>query len=522
MPAAGVLGDRPEQDDPLTIGHLAQVPRRFPSRGEERSRCTGRTPDGRSWTRGGEQAGRRRRPLGARRPGAPGGLARRLHRPPRRGGVARRAGAGRGERGRRRARRLRGPAAAAGRRPRGALGRTGGARPRRAHRRGAPGAPRGIRRRGLRGVETVGLADRVPPRPRPRRRRRLVAAPLRPPARGAGAHRPRRGRGRGGGGAPPRRGLARRRGRRRRPPRRRRRPRRPSPRLPASAARTAAPRRARSPQTGARGLPPPLPGGVDPGGRAGSRGGGLGSRPVVRPLRRAAAPALVAVLLAGCGGGGGPADNGEGSRQATQILKDTVAALRGAEAVHMYGSIPTSGATFGIDLRYNRSGNLMGTITIGGVTASVVVTGGHSYLKGRALFAKYAGDQVAAVIGDRWVAVPAGAGPGGDIVESLSTFTDFGKLADALSMPSGGAVTKGASTTVDGRAVVSLRDADSILYVATTGKPYPVEIKPDVGSQALHFDGWDVAVDVSAPRDVLDFSSLGGATGSSPTPSASP
>jgi len=243
---------------------------------------------------------------------------------------------------------------------------------------------------------------------------------------------------------------------------------------------------------------------------------------VVRPLRRAAAPALVAVLLAGCGGGGGPADNGEGSRQATQILKDTVAALRGAEAVHMYGSIPSSGATFGIDLRYNRSGNLMGTITIGGVTASVVVTGGHSYLKGRALFAKYAGDQVAAVIGDRWVAVPAGAGPGGDIVESLSTFTDFGKLADALSMPSGGAVTKGASTTVDGRAVVSLRDADSILYVATTGKPYPVEIKPDVGSQALHFDGWDVAVDVSAPRDVLDFSSLGGATGSSPTPSASP
>src|SRR5437879_6414738 len=59
MPAAGVLGDRPEQDDPLTIGHLTQVPRRFPSRGEERSRCTGRTPDGRSRTRRGAQAGSR-------------------------------------------------------------------------------------------------------------------------------------------------------------------------------------------------------------------------------------------------------------------------------------------------------------------------------------------------------------------------------------------------------------------------------------------------------------------------------
>jgi hypothetical protein len=231
---------------------------------------------------------------------------------------------------------------------------------------------------------------------------------------------------------------------------------------------------------------------------------------VIRPARRALAPLLLTAALAGCGGGT-PPGNGEGAKQASQILKDTVAALRGAEAVHMYGSIPSSGESFAIDLHYNRSGNLMGTITIGTVTAGVVVTGGHTYLRGRALFAKYAGDQVASVIGDRWVAVPSGSGPGGDIVDSLTTFTDFGKLADALSMPSGGAVTKGPTTTVD-----------STLYVATTGKPYPVEVKPDTGNQALHFASWDVPVDVSAPRDVLDFSSLGGAVGPGPTPSSGP
>jgi hypothetical protein len=242
---------------------------------------------------------------------------------------------------------------------------------------------------------------------------------------------------------------------------------------------------------------------------------------VVRPLRRTAAAASVTALLAGCGGGG-PTDNGEASKQASQILKDTVAALRGAQAVHMYGTVPSSGESFGIDVRYNRSGNLTGTFTLGGVSADVVVTGGRSYLKGKALFSKFAGAQVAAVIGDHWVALPAGAGPGSDIVESISTFTDFGKLADALSMPSGGAVTKGASTTVDGQAVVALRDADSTLYVATTGKPYPVEIKPDTGSQTLHFASWDVAVDVSAPHDALDLSALRGALGSSPTASPSP
>jgi hypothetical protein len=244
--------------------------------------------------------------------------------------------------------------------------------------------------------------------------------------------------------------------------------------------------------------------------------------PVIRPARRALAPALLTALLAGCGGGGAPADNGEAAKPASQILKDTVAALRTAEAVHMYGSIPSSGETFAIDLHYNRSGNLMGTITLGAVIASVVVTGGHTYLKGKSLFAKYAGDQVAGLIGDRWVAVPAGSGPGGDIVDSLSTFTDFGKLADALSSPSGGTVTKGPATTVDGQPVVALRDADSTLYVATTGKPYPVEVKPDTGGQALHLAAWDVHVEVSAPRDVIDFSALGGAVGPGPSPTAGP
>ncbi|HEX6492102.1 MAG TPA: hypothetical protein VF112_01250 [Candidatus Dormibacteraeota bacterium] len=243
---------------------------------------------------------------------------------------------------------------------------------------------------------------------------------------------------------------------------------------------------------------------------------------MIRPFHLVPALALLSALVAGCGGGGGPADNGEAGKPAAQVLKDTVAALRGAESTHLYGSIPGGGETFAIDVRYNRSGNLTGTFTLGGVTADVVVTGGHSYLKGRALFAKYAGAQAAAVIGDKWVAVPAGAGPGADIVESISTFTDFGKLADALSMPSGGKVTKGATTTVDGQAVVSLRDADSTLYVATTGKPYPVEVKPDTGGQALHFASWDAAVDVSAPHDVLDLSALGGALGSGPTPTPTP
>jgi hypothetical protein len=229
------------------------------------------------------------------------------------------------------------------------------------------------------------------------------------------------------------------------------------------------------------------------------------------------------MFLAACGAGGdsGSSDNGEASRPAEQILKDSVAALRTAETVHMVGELPAAEENVGLDLHLDRSGKVQGTMTLGTVTAGLVVTGGRTYLKGRGFFAKYGSDQAASAFGDHWVAMPAGPGPGTDIVQVLSDFTDFNKLADVLASPTGGAVTKGATNTVDGRSVVALRASDSTLYVATTGRPYPVELKPDAGSKPLHFMSWDASVNVEAPRDPLDFTAALSATpsrGASPTP----
>ena len=59
-----------------------------------------------------------------------------------------------------------------------------------------------------------------------------------------------------------------------------------------------------------------------------------------------------------------------------------------------------------------------------------------------------------------------------------------------------------------------IRDAsdNSKLYVAATGKPYPVAI---VGSKkgqsgAVTFDDWNKSVSLSAPSDALDISQFGG------------
>ncbi len=57
----------------------------------------------------------------------------------------------------------------------------------------------------------------------------------------------------------------------------------------------------------------------------------------------------------------------------------------------------------------------------------------------------------------------------------------------------------------------SLAD-DSKLYVAATGKPYPVAIVGDKKGQsgAVTFDDWNKSVSLSAPSDALDISQFGG------------
>jgi hypothetical protein len=68
--------------------------------------------------------------------------------------------------------------------------------------------------------------------------------------------------------------------------------------------------------------------------------------------------------------------------------------------------------------------------------------------------------------------------------------------------------------TYKGRQVVALRSPGdgSKLYVAATGKPYPVAI---VGNKkgrsgAVTFDDWNKPVSLSAPSDALDISQFGG------------
>ena len=92
----------------------------------------------------------------------------------------------------------------------------------------------------------------------------------------------------------------------------------------------------------------------------------------------------------------------------------------------------------------------------------------------------------------------------------MSSLTNLHRLIDAA-LASHGTLKKTATTTVKGKKVVGLTDQSQggTLYVATTGKPYPVEIaKSGAGGGTLSFDRWNQAVSIAPPANAIDLAQL--------------
>ncbi len=234
-------------------------------------------------------------------------------------------------------------------------------------------------------------------------------------------------------------------------------------------------------------------------------------------------PSLLALLaavllLAGCGGGSknatpGPpppaASNGEASKSANQVLADAKAAATHASSLHLSGHIVAGGTPISLDFTAGKQG-ATGTMSTHGLSFDFVRVGKKLYIKGSDAFYKhFAGSGAAQLLHGKWL---EGSATSGKLAE-LGGLTSSGAIFGSISSSHGKLVNEGAKT-YQGQSVVAIKDATKggILYVAATGKPYPVAIvgtkKGQVG--AITFGNWNAPVSVSAPKNAIDISQFGG------------
>lgn len=212
--------------------------------------------------------------------------------------------------------------------------------------------------------------------------------------------------------------------------------------------------------------------------------------------------ALAAVVLAGCGGSS--STNGVESKSPTGILEAAKKAAEGASSVHVVGSVENAGTLISLDLRIQQGKGAKGTISEGPLSFELIKVADSVYIKGSsAFYSHFAGGEAAKLLQGKWLQAPASSGE----FQTLGGLTDIHTLLGTVQ----GTLAKGDTTTVAGHKVIAVKDTTKggVLYVATTGKPYPIQIaKNGSGGGKVNFEDWNAAVSISAPSSAVNIEKL--------------
>lgn len=216
---------------------------------------------------------------------------------------------------------------------------------------------------------------------------------------------------------------------------------------------------------------------------------------------------MVLSLALGSCGSSGPASNGIASKSPQAILSAVSTTVAGLHSAHVAGAITSNGQHIALDLSVVNGQGGTGSMSVNGASFKIVTVGQEAYINGSAAFWRMAGggSSAAALLSGKWL-----KGPTSGQLGTLADLTSIGKLFNDL-LSSHGPLVKGQITTVRGMKVVPLTDRTKggTLYVATTGKPYPIEIfKRGAQGGQVTFDRFNQPVSLTAPAGAISMSQL--------------
>jgi hypothetical protein len=225
----------------------------------------------------------------------------------------------------------------------------------------------------------------------------------------------------------------------------------------------------------------------------------------IRHVTSAVSALLIATAIAACGGGS--SDNGVASKSPDQIVSSVKSAVAGVNSVHVSGSVTSSGVPITLNLNLVSGKGGQGTMSQNGLSFQIVALGQDVYINASpAFWEHYAGKTAAQLLNGKWLKAPASGQ-----FSSLASLTNLQVFFNKL-LANHGTLAKGGTSTVDGQKVVAVNDTTNggTLYVATSGKPYPIEIVK-TGSQGgqISFDRFNQSFTITAPANAIDISNLG-------------
>jgi hypothetical protein len=225
------------------------------------------------------------------------------------------------------------------------------------------------------------------------------------------------------------------------------------------------------------------------------------------PPTRSLLPGLVLSVIALAGCGSSSSGNGVASNPPAEIIARAKAAADSASGVYISGTLVSKGVPISLEMELLAGKGGRGRVAQSGLSFELVQLGGIVYIDGSAAFYRHIGGSAAAqILQGRWLKAPAGTPE----LAPIAALTDLGKLIGSA-LASRGPLTSGGVTTVYGQKVVAVDDVSQggTVYVAATGKPYPLEVVKDGGrGGTVVFERWNEPVTLVAPTDAIDLTKL--------------
>lgn len=215
---------------------------------------------------------------------------------------------------------------------------------------------------------------------------------------------------------------------------------------------------------------------------------------------------LAALALAACGSSGGSSSNGITSKSPDEIVTAATNAVQSVNSVHVSGAVISSGQHVALDLNLVNGKGGKGSMSQNGLGFQIVAIGSEVYINGSQSFWKtFGGSAAAQLLSGKWLKAPATGQ-----LSSLATLTNVQKLFNQL-LSSHGTLAKGKTTTIRGQQAIGVTDTTNggTLYVATTGKAYPLQItKTGSSGGQITFDRFNQPVTLTPPANAIDISQL--------------
>jgi hypothetical protein len=210
--------------------------------------------------------------------------------------------------------------------------------------------------------------------------------------------------------------------------------------------------------------------------------------------------------LAGCGSSG-TSGNGVSAKSAPEIVRESKSAADAATSVHVAGALKSGSSPVRLDLDLVAGKGARGEISQNGTAFKLIIVGDTAYISGSPAFYRSLGGAAAAQLFDgKWLKAPATKGD----FASIGSLVDMRKLLDTT-LTAHGTLVKGSTSRIGGQQAIAVTDTskDGTLYVATTGKPFPLQIaKGGSENGKITFDRWNQAVTITAPANAVNLAEL--------------